>query len=263
MSHPVVSRSEWLVARLAHLEKEKALTRLRDELCRQRRALPWVRVDTPYVFDGPGGRVSLADLFAGRSQLIVQHFMLGPGWKEGCIGCSFTADHNDAARLHLEPHGVSFAAVSRAPIHEIEPFRRRMGWRFTWVSSARNTFNRDFHVSFSEEEVAAGTAYYNYRAGAAQGGTEGSGHSVFVRDASGRVFHTYSTFARGGEQFAGAYNFLDITPYGRNETGPRFNLTDWVRHHDRYGASGTVDGTGRYRDGEEPACDCHAPEATA
>jgi predicted dithiol-disulfide oxidoreductase (DUF899 family) len=260
--NPVVSRTEWLLARKAHLEKEKELTRLRDQLHRQRRELPWVRIDTPYVFAGPDGPVALANLFAGRSQLIVQHFMFGPGWKEGCVGCSFTADHNDAARMHLEAHDVSLAAVSRAPIGEIEPFKRRMGWRFAWVSSAGNTFNRDFDVSFTDEEIATGTAYYNYRAGGAQGGTEGSGHSVFVRDAAGTVYHTYSTFARGGEQFAGAYNFLDITPRGRNENGPGFNLTDWVRHHDTYGQAGVVDATGRYR-AAESGCGCEAAEARA
>ena len=260
MTHQVVSRTEWLVARKAHLEKEKELTRLRDELCGQRRELPWVKVDKSYVFDGPVGQEALADLFAGRSQLIVQHFMFGPGWKEGCVGCSFSADHVAGSLAHLEHHDVSFVAVSRAPFAELDAFRQRMGWPFKWVSSHGTSFNRDYHVSFTEDDLANGTAYYNYRAGQAYGSGEASGHSVFYKDEAGDIFHTYSVYARGSEHLIGTYGFLDMTPKGRNETGPGFNLTDWVRHHDKYGAAGVVDSTGRFRAVERTECGCETAE---
>lgn len=244
MDHRVVSRDDWLAARKALLAKEKELTRLRDRLNAERRALPWVKIHKPYVFEGPDGRETLADLFQGRSQLIVQHFMLGPGWTEGCVGCSFSADHVDCARMHFEHHDVSFAAVSRAPLPEIEAFKRRMGWRFEWVSSHASDFNYDFHVSFRPEEIARGKVYYNYETRDFQS-EELSGTSVFYKDRNGDLFHTYSTYGRGDELLIGAYNFLDLTPKGRNETGPRFDLTDWVRHHDRYDADDTVDPTER------------------
>lgn len=232
-SHAVVSREEWLIAREAHLLNEKALTKARDALSRERRALPWVKIEEAYVFDGPNGRETLADLFDGRSQLIVQHFMFGPDWEQGCVGCSFQADHVDGAQVHLEQHDVAFAAVSRAPWPKIEAFRRRMGWRFKWVSSHGSRFNQDFHVSFGEEERAAGKVNYNYQVRPFES-DEMSGTSVFFKDAAGDIFHTYSSYARGDELLLGTYNFLDLTPKGRNETGPGFNLTDWVRHHDRY-----------------------------
>jgi len=263
MTHQVVPRAEWLVARKAHLEKEKELTRLRDELGRQRRELPWVKVDRCYVFDGPDGQEALADLFAGRSQLIVQHFMFGPGWKEGCVGCSFSADHVAGALAHLEHHDVSFVAVSRAPFAELDAFKRRMGWPFKWVSSHGTSFNRDYHVSFTDDDLASGTAYYNYRAGQAYGSREASGHSVFYKDKAGDIFHTYSVYARGSEQLIGTYGFLDMTPNGRNETGPGFNLTDWVRHHDKYDAAGVVDSTGRFRPAERTECGCETAETRA
>ncbi|HUH83468.1 MAG TPA: thioredoxin family protein [Stellaceae bacterium] len=231
--HNVVSREDWLVARKALLAKEKALTKARDELSRERRDLPWVKVEKAYVFEGPHGKETLADLFAGRSQLVVDHFMLGPGWKEGCVGCSFGADHIDGSLVHLEHHDVSVVAVSRAPLPEIEAFKKRMGWRFKWVSSFGSDFNYDFHVSFRPEELAKGKVYYNYELCDA-GIDELPGNSVFYRDESGEIFHTYSTYARGSEVLLGTYHLLDLTPKGRNETGPRHNLTDWVRHHDRY-----------------------------
>ncbi len=244
--HQIVSREAWLAARRAHLLKEKELTRARDELHRQRRDLPWVRIDKEYVFDGPAGKETLADLFEDRSQLIVQHFMFGPGWKEGCVGCSFQADHIAGALMHLEHHDVSFAAVSRAPLAEIDSFRRRMGWHFHWVSSFGSDFNYDFHVSYRPEDIAGGKVDYNFGLQDFQS-EELSGISVFYKDSSGAIFHTYSAFARGDEMLIGAYNYLDMTPKGRNETGPRHNLTDWVRHHDRYEADGKVDATGRFR----------------
>lgn len=235
MEHLVVSPEEWLIARMAHLEAEKQLTRQRDRLLEERRALPWVKVEQDYVFEGSDGPVSLVDLFDGRSQLMVQHFMLGPGWSEGCAGCSFLADHVDAARRHFEHADLSFAAVSRAPYKEIEAFKRRMGWRFAWVSSFANDFNYDFHVSFRPEEVGRGEAVYNYRT-IDPGIDELPGCSVFCKDESGAVFHTYSAYARGGEGMIGAFSFLDLVPKGRNETT---RIMDWVRHHDRYDEAAT------------------------
>jgi predicted dithiol-disulfide oxidoreductase (DUF899 family) len=241
----VVAYEEWTAARKRLLQHEKQLTRLRDELSAERRALPWVEVTRRYEFTGPDGRETLADLFGGRSQLIVKHFMFGPGWGEGCVGCSFHADHIDGANLHLAHHDVTLLAVSRAPLPEIEAFRQRMGWRFKWVSSYGSDFNHDFHVSFTPGEAAAGEVYYNYDLRKFQC-DEMSGISVFVRDDDGRVFHTYSSYARGNEILLGAYHYLDMVPKGRDETGPNHNLTDWVRHHDRYDDRGHVAGTGRY-----------------
>jgi predicted dithiol-disulfide oxidoreductase (DUF899 family) len=244
MQHRIVSRDEWLTARKAHLAKEKELTRLRDQLSAERRELPWVKVEKPYVFEGPEGKLTLADLFDGRSQLIVKHFMFGPDWEEGCVGCSFEVDHVGGALMHLEHHDVSYALVSRAPLAKIEAFKKRMGWRVKWVSSYGNDFNYDFHVSFKPEEVERGKVYYNYEMRKFQS-DEMSGRSVFYKDPAGDIFHTYSSFARGGELFLGTYSYLDITPKGRDET-VNGNLTDWVRHHDKYGDGGVVDPTGRY-----------------
>ena len=246
MQHRIVSRDEWLIARKELLAKEKELTRLRDRLAAERRALPWVKVDKAYVFQGPDGTETLAGLFGGRSQLIVRHFMFGPGWSEGCVGCSFEHDHVDSILVHLAQRDVSYVAVSRAPLSEIEAFKKRMGWGVKWVSSYGSDFNYDFHVSFTPDQIAKGEAYYNY-ANHTINGEELSGRSVFYKDANCNVFHTYSSFARGGEDMLTAYRLLDIVPIGRNETGPGHNLTDWVRHHDRYGAGGFVDSTGRYR----------------
>ncbi len=228
--HRIVSREEWVAARKSHLVKEKELTRRRDELGRERRELPWVKVEKEYVFDGPKGRETLAELFDGRSQLFVYHFMFGPDWKEGCKSCSFLSDHLDGAAVHLAHHDVRPVAISRAPLVKIDAFKKRMGWRFHWVSSHGNDFNRDYHVSFTRDEIAGGHASYNYEP---QGfpGEEAHGASVFLKDGAGDVFHTYSTYARGCDILLGTYNFLDLTPLGRNEAGPM----DWVRHHDKYG----------------------------
>ena len=241
----IATRDEWLVARKAHLAKEKELTRLRDQLSAERRELPWVRIDKPYVFEGPSGRETLSDLFDGRSQLIIQHFMFGPGWKEGCVGCSFSVDHIEGALVHLEHHDVSYVAASRAPLPEIEAFKKRMGWRLKWVSSYGSDFNYDFHVSFKPDEIEKAKVYYNYDMRKI-GVEELSGRSVFYKDTNGDVFHTYSSYGRGGDLMLGTYNILDLMPKGRNETGPNHNLTDWVRHHDRYDGGGHVAATGRY-----------------
>lgn len=225
----VVSREEWIAARKQHLIREKAFTRQRDQLSAERRALPWVRVDQPYLFDGPEGQQTLAELFAGRSQLVIYHFMFGPGWEEGCRGCSFLADHIDGANLHLAHHDVSLVVVSHAPWREFQAFKKRMGWRFKWVSSHGSDFNYDYQVSATPNQIAAGKVIYNYEA-SQDPGEEMPGLSLFYKDAAGDIFHTYSAYARGLDLLVGAYNYLDLTPKGRNET----EIMDWVRHHDRY-----------------------------
>jgi predicted dithiol-disulfide oxidoreductase (DUF899 family) len=230
--HPVVTRDEWLAARRQLLRKEKEFTHLRDQLNAERQALPWVRIDKAYVFDGPHGKQTLADLFDGRSQLVVKHFMFGPDWEAGCVGCSFELDNIEGALVHLEHHDVSYVVVARAPFEKIEAFRQRMGWRFKWVSSYGSDFNYDFNVSFTPDEITRGEACYNYDRRDV-GIDELSGRSVFCKNPAGDIFHTYSSYARGGEMFLGAYAVLDITPKGRDET-INGNLTDWVRHHDRY-----------------------------
>lgn len=228
----VVTHEKWLTARIELLAAEKELTRQRDELSRRRRGMPWERVEKNYVFDTPDGKRALAELFDGRSQLLVQHFMLGPGWGEGCKSCSFMADHTDGMNVHLAHRDVTFIAVSRAPLAEIECFRRRMGWRFKWASSHGSDFNRDFGVSFTPEEVAKGAVHYNY-------GTwrhaheELPGVSVFYKDDAGSIFHTYSTYGRGVEVMMGTYSLLDIAPRGRDEDQLKYTM-EWVRHHDRY-----------------------------
>ncbi len=249
----IVSRAEWLAARKELLIKEKQLTRQRDEIDRQRRALPWVKVEKNYIFDGPNGGQSLADLFENRSQLIVSHFMFGPGWKEGCVGCSFRSDHVDGTLAHLEHHDVSLVTISRAPLAEIEAFKKRMGWRFPWFSSYGNDFNYDYHVSFSKEE-ATGKVYYNYE-NRDFVSEEAAGLSVFYKDINGDIFHTYSTFGRGDEMVDTTYMYLDLTPKGRDETGPHYNLGDWVRHHDRYDVAGVVDAGGRFI-AADSSCKC-------
>jgi predicted dithiol-disulfide oxidoreductase (DUF899 family) len=257
-----VSREEWVAARKKLLKKEKEFTRLRDQLSAERRELPRVRVDKNYVFDSPGGKVKLADLFDGRSQLAVYHFMLGTGWIEGCVGCSFLADHIDAARQHFEHNDLSFAAVSRAPQAEIEAYKKRMGWRFQWVSSSSNDFNFDYHVSFTPDELSKGSVYYNFDTQEYRGREEAPGLSLFQID-GGTIYHTYSCFARGLEPLLGAYTMIDLAPKGRNENGPNHNLTDWVRHHDRYGAGGHVDPTGKYVSAQGAQSCCHAKEEHA
>src|SRR6266851_6652957 len=226
-THKTVSRDEWIAARRELLAKEKELLHAADAVKRQARELPWVKVDKTYVCEGPNGKETLADLFAGRSQLIVKHFMLGPGWKEGCVGCSFEVDHIEGALVHLEHHDVTYVAVSRAPLPEIEAFKKRMSWRFKWVSSYGSDFNSDYHVSFTKDDLAKGKTYYNYRVRESQSEGEASGTSVFYKDATGDIFHTYSAYARGDELLIGTYNLLDLAPKGRNETGPNHDLTDW------------------------------------
>lgn len=232
--HPIVSTEAWLAARRELLEMEKALSRQRDEVNAARLRLPWTRVEKDYRFTGPNGETTLADLFAERSQLIVQHFMFGPGWTEGCVGCSFLADHLDGARPHLENHDVSVVAISRAPWPEIAPFQKRMEWTFPWLSSAGSNFNLDFQASFPLENRRDGQVFYNFEWVDFEC-EELPGHSAFYRDpATGEIFHTYSAYSRGGEDLITTYAYLDIAPKGRNETGPNFNLGDWVKHHDRY-----------------------------
>jgi predicted dithiol-disulfide oxidoreductase (DUF899 family) len=228
----VVTREAWLEARKQFLAKEKELTHLRDEVARERRALPWVRIDKNYAFDAPEGKRTLAQLFDGRRQLVVQHFMFAPGWEQGCPSCSFMADHTDGMTVHLAQRDVSFVAVSRAPLAEIERFRRRMGWRFKWVSSHGSDFNFDFGVSFTPEEVARGEVDYNYGRWPFAF-EELPGISAFYQDEAGAVYHAYSTYGRGVEAMMGTYSLLDLMPAGRDERDVP-NKMEWVRHHDRY-----------------------------
>ena len=227
----VVSRDAWLEARRQLLAREKEATHLRDSVNAERQALPWVKVDKDYVFDTPTGRKSLADLFDGRSQLIVYHFMLGPDWKAGCPGCSFLADHLDGALPHLNHHDVTLVAVSRAPIEQVEAYKKRMGWSFPWVSSFANDFNFDYHVSFSEDQLAGKTVFYNFTAmDSAEGNDELPGLSAFFKDEAGNIFHTYSSYARGFEELVGTLMILDRAPKGRNES----STMNFVRRHDEY-----------------------------
>ena len=229
----VVARSEWLAARRELLKKEKEHTRAYDELRKLRQELPWLKVEKKYVFDGPQGKETLADLFEGRSQLIVYHFMLGPGWSEGCVGCSFLADHIEGSLVHLEHHDVSLVVVSHAPLAEIEAYKRRMGWHFKWVSSFGSDFNYDYNVSFTKEDAAKGKVFYNFEI-QDYAMDELPGTSAFYKGAEGEIFHTYSSYSRGGERLIGTYGWLDIAPKGRNENGPRHDMSDWMRHHDKY-----------------------------
>jgi predicted dithiol-disulfide oxidoreductase (DUF899 family) len=230
--HQVVSSGEWLAARKELLRKEKEFTRQRDQISQMRREMPWVKVEKNYVFEGPAGKETLADLFGNKSQLIVYHFMFGPGWEEGCPSCSFLADHFEGSLVHLANRDVSFAAISRAPLPQIEAFKKRMGWRFKWVSSFGNDFNYDYNVSFTKEDMAQHKTYYNYQAQEFPS-EEAPGASVFYKDSAENLFHTYSTYGRGLDILLGAYNFLDMTPKGRDEDGLEFTMS-WVRHHDRY-----------------------------
>ena len=228
---PIVTPQEWKTARERLLVREKEVTRARDALAAQRRRMPWLPVEKEYAFDGPKGQASLLDLFEGRRQLMVQHFMLAPGWEQGCKSCSYMADHTDATLVHLAHRDTAFVAVSRAPLSEIERFRQRMGWKFPWVSSHGTTFNQDFHVSFTADERASGKADYNF--GSKPPGEEMPGVSAFYKDDAGEVFHTYSTYGRGVEVMMHTYRLLDLTPKGRDEDGLDFTMA-WVRHHDRY-----------------------------
>jgi predicted dithiol-disulfide oxidoreductase (DUF899 family) len=233
MGHEVVSRKEWLELRHALLAREKELTHARDRVASERRALPWMRIDKRYTFDAPEGRVTLADLFAGRSQLIVKHFMMGPGQKNHCVGCTFEVDHVEPALVHLENHDVSYVVVARATLPEIEAYKKRMGWRVRWVSSFGSDFNYDFGVSTAKEQLAPGAL------------EDRSGHTVLHRNERGEIFQTYSASRRGAEEVMTTYMYLDLTPKGRNESA-RGNLTDWARPRDRYGKGGTVDSMGRH-----------------
>ena len=234
MQHPIVSRDEWLKACKALLLKEKEETHLRDAVRAARLALPWERVEKNYVFDTSAGKKSLAELFDGRSQLIVYHFMLGPGWKAGCPGCSFLSDHVDGALPHLNHHDVTWVAVSRAPLNEIAAYKTRMGWRFPWVSSAGTDFNHDFHVSFTKEELASGEVEYNFtRVPTDRANDELPGLSAFFKNENGEVFHTYSSYARGPEELITTLMILDRAPLGRNENG----TMNFIRRHDEYDAA--------------------------
>jgi predicted dithiol-disulfide oxidoreductase (DUF899 family) len=230
----IATPADWLAARKALLKKEKELTHLRDALALERQALPWVRVEKKYVFDAPGEKKSLADLFDGRSQLAVYHFMFGPEWPQGCSSCSMVGDGIDGVLPHLLQRDVTFTAISRAPLPKLEAFKSRMGWRFPWASSSANTFNQDFRVSFTQEELASGKIYNYGTVGFPS--EEAPGLSIFAKDPSGNVYHTYSTFGRGLEELLGVYFFLDRVPKGRDEAGMKPNPMAWVRHHDKYPA---------------------------
>jgi predicted dithiol-disulfide oxidoreductase (DUF899 family) len=231
MQYSVVSREEWLEARKALLAKEKELTRQRDRVNAERLALPWVRVDKDYRFQSSQGEVSLADLFDGRSQLMINHFMFHPDWDAGCEGCSFFADHIDGMLPHLNNHDVTLVTVSRAPLQKIEAYKVRMNWHFPWVSSFGSDFNYDFHVSFTKEELASGSVNYNFRqTPSEQAFDELPGMSAFYRNDKGEIFHTYSQYARGGEETLGALMILDHAPLGRNETG----TLSFVKRKDEY-----------------------------
>jgi predicted dithiol-disulfide oxidoreductase (DUF899 family) len=241
--HNVVSHAEWLAARTEFLAKEREFTHLRDDLSRERHVLPWEKVEKRYEFDSAGGKVTLADLFGGRGQLVVYHFMFGPGWEEGCKSCSYMADHFDGLAIHLAHRDTTLMAISRATLAEIEAFKKRMGWKFPWVSSFGSDFNFDYQASFKPED-AGRKVLYNY----AWGDyflDETPGLSVFAKDAAGEVFHTYSTYSRGLDILVGAYNFLDLVPKGRDEDGLAFSMA-WVRHHDRYAESYVVDPVAGY-----------------
>lgn len=228
----IVSQKEWMAAHKGHLEKEKLLTRLRDDLSRERRSLPWVKVQKNYLFEGANGKETLDSLFEGRSQLIVYHFMFGPEWEEGCPSCSLVADHIAPSAVHLAQRDVTLVAVARASWSRLEPFQARMGWRLKFVSSYGSDFNRDYHVFFTAEETANSTTYYNF-ATTPFPAEEAPGLSVFYKDETGDIFHTFSAYGRGGEPLLGVYHLLDLTPKGRNEEGLSFPMS-WVRHHDRY-----------------------------
>jgi predicted dithiol-disulfide oxidoreductase (DUF899 family) len=230
--HRVVPRDEWLAARKEFLAKEKAFTRLRDELSKERRALPWVKVDKEYVFDGPKGEETLADLFEDRSQLMIYHFMYGPDWKEGCPSCSFWVDNFNGIEIHLSHRGINLIAVSRAPLETLEAYKKRMGWSIKWFSSLKNDFNRDYHVSFTPDEMKEGAVFYNYRIGTFPV-EEAAGISVFCKNQQGDVFHTYSCYARGLDMLNGAYHYMDLAPKGRDE-GALPHTMAWLRRRDQY-----------------------------
>jgi predicted dithiol-disulfide oxidoreductase (DUF899 family) len=227
----VVSQEEWLAARKALLSEEKKFSRLRDQLTQQRQNLPWVKIDKEYAFEGPDGEETLADLFDGKSQLIVYHFMFAPDDDEGCAHCSFWADHFDSVNLHLPHRDTAFVSISRAPLKKLQAFKKRMGWDFKWLSSGKNDFNYDFHVSFTPEQIRAGDVFYNY-VKSDMDMEDLPGVSTFYKNKDGDVFHTYSAYSRGIDLMNTTYNFLDLTAKGRNENPER--PQEWVRYHDRY-----------------------------
>lgn len=259
-THRIVSREDWTAARRALLAREKELTRARDRLRAERLALPWVKIDTAYTFDTLEGPKSLGDLFEGRHQLLIKHFMMWPGRNDVCTGCAFEVDHVGGALVHLNNHDVTYVAVARAPLNEIEPVRRRMGWNINWVSSFNSDFNYDFHVSFTPEELEAGPVNYNFRH-ERMNMTDLSGHSCFYRNEAGEIFHTYSAYGRGAEEVLTTYMYLDMMPLGRNE-GPA-KMSGWVRPHDKYVEGGTVDGQGQYHAPEGGAACCSSGSTTA
>lgn len=231
LTNPVVSREKWLEARRALLATEKEETRLRDKIRAERQKMPWVKVDKTYTFDTPAGKRTLADLFDGRSQLMVYHFMFGPDWEAGCPGCSFLSDHIDGTLAHLNNHDVTYVTVSRAPLDKIEAYKKRMGWKFPWVSSFGSDFNFDYHVSFTKEELESGKVFYNFREiSGDEANDELPGMSAFIRDEAGNVYHTYSDYARGGEEILTTLMILDRAPKGRNET----STLSFVKRHDEY-----------------------------
>jgi predicted dithiol-disulfide oxidoreductase (DUF899 family) len=254
----VTSPAQWLAARKALLTKEKEFTKLRDEVSRQRRELPWERVEKKYVFDGPNGKETLGDLFEGRSQLIVYHFMFGPDWAEGCQSCSLLADHFDGSVPHLNARDVTLVVVSRAPLAQIEAFKKRMGWNFKWVSTDGTDFNFDYQVSFTKEEKAKGEVNYNYGAQKFFS-DEGPGASAFYKDATGDIFHTYSSYGRGLDILIGTYNFLDMAPKGRDEEGLAFSMA-WVKHHDKYEKGQSVDAKKTYEQPKSVGDSCCSGE---
>jgi predicted dithiol-disulfide oxidoreductase (DUF899 family) len=259
IEHPIVSQAEWLAARKELLAKEKEFTRQRDALSAERRRLPWVKVDKEYTFNTIAGRRTLAELFGTRSQLVIYHFMFGPGWEEGCPSCSLLADHFDGSTAHLAQRDTAFAVISRASLPQIVAFKQRMGWRFPWVSSTSSDFNFDYHVSFTKEAFESGKAYYNYTDGAFPS-EEAPGLSVFSKDAAGNVYHTYSTYARGLDILVGAYNFLDVTAKGRDEDHLAFSMS-WVRHHDKYADVTAIDPAATYVPPKGAATSCCDAEA--
>jgi predicted dithiol-disulfide oxidoreductase (DUF899 family) len=231
-NHKVVSREEWLVVRKEHLAKEKEFTRLRDQLSRERRELPWVKVEKEYLFDGPDGKQSLADLFAGRSQLIIYQFMYGPDWEEGCPSCSFWADNFNGIDIHLAHRDITLVAVSKAPLDKLQAYKKRMGWSFRWFSSFESDFNRDYHVSFTPEEIEKGEMYYNYGISNFPM-EEAHGISVFYKNQIEEVFHTYSCYSRGLDMLNGAYHYMDLAPKGRDEDDLPYGMA-WLHRHDQY-----------------------------
>jgi len=243
-NHKIVSQEEWIRARRELLAKEKKLTRERDALSEERRNLPWVKIDKEYVFDSPNGKVTLKELFGDKNQLVVYHFMFGPGWEQGCPSCSMIADTFDGMRSHLSARDVSFVAISRAKLSEIEEFQKRMSWTFKWLSSFNNDFNYDFRVSFTKEELESGKVDYNYTL--QEFSDEAPGLSVFYKDPNGNIFHTYSTYGRGLDTLLHPYNYLDLVPKGRDEEGLAHSMA-WVRHHDRYNEGYRVDPKATYQ----------------